>query len=125
MPDSWAASTSPPVAATPLRRLRRLTLVIVILLCVRSSVMSRSFRSRANGRVNTLIAAAAAQIAGHAVEDLLVCRRRRLGQQRRGLHDLPGLAVSALRHADFARRHLHGVLVLGVQAFDRGDRLAD
>ena len=45
-------------------------------------------------------------------------------QQGRGLHDLAGLAVAALRHADVAPGDLHGMLALGVQALDRGHRLA-
>ena len=66
----------------------------------------------ANCRVNALIAAAAAQIARHGGIDLGVGGRRGFGKQGRGVHDLAGLAVAALRHADIAPRHLHGVTAL-------------
>src|SRR6185436_16013790 len=124
MPTSWAASTSPPVAATPFNRWRRLTLLIVILLCVLSSVMSRPLSSGANGRVDALIAAAATEVSGHAGGDLLVGRRRFFRQQRRCLHDLAGLTVPALGHTDLAPGNLDGMLVLGMQAFNGGDGLA-
>src|SRR5581483_4676511 len=97
---------------------RRLTLAMTNLLCVPSSVMSRSPGSGANGRVDALIAAAAAEVAGHGAGDLRVGGRRLLRQKRGGVHDLPRLAVAALRHADVAPGNLHGMLVGRVQALD-------
>ena len=49
----------------------------------------------------------------------------RLGlQQRRGLHDLPGLAEAALCHVLIEPRLLYRVqATVGSQAFDRGDLL--
>jgi hypothetical protein len=73
--------------------------------------------------VDALIATAPAQIAGHAAGDVGVGRRRLLGEQRRRIHDLAGLAIAALRHAEVAPGDLHGVLALGVQALDGDDRL--
>src|SRR5262245_47676859 len=98
--------------------------MIFALLRVSSSVMSRPLGSGADGRVDALIAAAATEIAGHGAGDLGVCRRRLLGEKGRGLHDLPGLAVAALRHADIAPGDLDDVLALGMQTLDRDDRLS-
>src|SRR5688500_11966901 len=117
-PASCAARTRPPVAAAPLSRPRRLTLVMRHLLCVLSSVMSRSPGSGANGRVDALITAAAAEIAGHGFADFRIGRRGFLGEKGRRLHDLPGLAVAALRHAIVTPGNLHRMLALGMQAFD-------
>src|SRR4051812_32587524 len=87
-------------------------------------VMSRSLRGGADGRGNALIAAAAAEIARHAVVDVLVGWRGLLLQKRRRLHDLPGLAVAALRHAEIAPRDLHRVHALRIEALDGDDILA-
>src|SRR5262249_31534003 len=121
---SWAASTSPPVAAMPLISPRRLTFLIANLRWVLSSVRSGPLGSGANGRVDALIATAATEIAGHAGGNLIVGRRRLLRQQRRRLHDLPSLTIAALRHADLAPGNLDPMLVLGMQALDGGNGLA-
>src|SRR5262245_6725531 len=94
--------TSPPEAAMPLSRPRRLTLAMANRVWLPSSVMSRPLGGGADGRVDTLITAAAAEIAGHRLRDLGIGGRRLARQQRRGLHDLAGLAVAALRHAGVA-----------------------
>ena len=47
-----------------------------------------------------------------------------LGEQRRRLHDLAGLAVAALRHLLGDPGLLQRMLALGVETFDRGDLLA-
>src|SRR5688500_11573870 len=103
----------------PWSRPRRLTLEI-------TRVFGRSFMSRspgcgADGRVNALVAAATAEIARHRVGDLLVGRRGLLLEQCRGLHDLAGLAVAALRHADIAPGHLHGMIAVRIEALDGDD----
>ena len=51
-----------------------------------------------NGAANTLIHAAAAQIAYHRFIDLIVGGMRRFCEQPRSLHDLARLTVSALWH---------------------------
>src|SRR5258708_8549836 len=100
--------TSPPEATMPLSMPRGLTLVRIMGLPVRWWVMSRPLRGGTNRRLNALITAAATEIAFHGALDLVVARRRLRRQQRRRLHDLPGLAVAALRHAERAPRNLHG-----------------
>src|SRR3979411_2124424 len=87
-------------------------------------VMSRSLRGGANGLRDALVAAAAAEIAGHRIGDVLVARRGFLLEQGRGLHDLAGLAVAALRHAEIAPRDLDRVRALRVEPFDGHDLLA-
>src|ERR1043165_4687011 len=86
--------------------------------------MSRSLRGGAHGRMNALVTAAAAQVAGHGVGDVLVGRRGLLLEQRRGLHDLPARAVAALRHAELAPGDLHRMLALRVEPLDGDDGLA-
>src|SRR6185437_6983957 len=51
-----------------------------------------------DGGADALIGPAAADVAAHRLVDVVVGRLRLGGQQRRGGHDLPGLAVAALRH---------------------------
>src|SRR3954469_10732043 len=87
-------------------------------------VMSRSLRGGADGRFDALVAAAAAEVAGHRVHDVLVGRSGLRLEQGGGLHDLPGLAVAALRHAEIAPRDLNRMLALRVEAFDGGAGLA-
>src|SRR5258708_39360331 len=87
-------------------------------------VMSRSLRGGADSLRDALIAAAAAEIAGHRVDDVLVGGCGFLLQQRGSLHDLAGLAVAALRDAEIAPGDLHGVLALRVESLDGDDLLA-
>src|SRR5579871_4166458 len=49
---------------------------------------------------NALISAAAANVSGHGFVDVFVGRLGRLSQQLRRGHDLPGLAIAALRHIE-------------------------
>ena len=49
---------------------------------------------------------------------------RLLVEQRRGRHDLAGLAVAALRHVDLLPRQLQRVGAVGRQPFDRRDGCA-
>src|ERR1700731_4461382 len=86
--------------------------------------MSGPLRRIADRDMDALITAASTDVAVHGLVDLLVGRRRRLCQQRRRLHDLAGLAVAALRHADIAPGDLDGMLALGVEPLDGHDRLA-
>src|ERR1051325_7128420 len=50
-----------------------------------------------NGPPDALVRSASTEIAAHGVVDLFVGRLLVLHEQRRGGHDLPGLAVAALR----------------------------
>ena len=72
---------------------------------------SGSRRRQADSRRDSLIAAAPADIADHAVNNFLVRRVRIVGDQGRGLHDLAALAKSALRHVQFAPRRLHRLTI--------------
>jgi hypothetical protein len=74
-----------------------------------------------NGFVDALIAAAAADVAGHFFDDLFAARRSVLTEQGRCLHDLTGLTETALRHAQFAPRLLHWMIAVRAQAFDGRD----
>src|SRR5262245_47101992 len=86
--------------------------------------MSRPLRGGANGRMDALITTVAAQIARHRGVDLRIVGRRLALEQGRGLHDLAGLAVAALRHVQGSPGGLHRVFALRVKAFYRDHRLA-
>ena len=67
---------------------------------------------------------AAAEIAVHMRHHFFLGRVGILGKQRRRLHDLPGLAVAALRNLLGDPRLLQRMIALGAEAFDGGDLLA-
>src|SRR6516164_7624298 len=107
--------TRPPVASTPFRKPRRLTLSITAW----KGVMSGSCGGRLDGGGDALIAAAATDIAAHRIvyfgfRRVLVCR-----EERRGLHDLPGLAIPALRDIQCAPSLLHRMVTVAVGPLDR------
>src|SRR5580658_6247343 len=120
----FTASTSPVVERMPFRTPRRLTFSIsggaTSRMCL---VMSRS-RSLLDGGANALIGPASANVAVHRVVDVGVRGMGRLFQERRCLHDLAGLTIAALGHIERAPSLLERVIAFGVEAFDRGDRLA-
>src|ERR1700756_4168423 len=70
---------------------------------------------------DALVTAAAADVAGHRFNYLVVGRFWILYQQRGGLHDLPDLAIAALRDVELAPSLLNRVIAGRVQAFDRRD----
>src|SRR6516164_1864153 len=107
--------TRPPVARTPFRKPRRLTLSITAW----KGVMSGSCGSRLDGGGDALIAAAATDIAAHRIVYFGFGRVLRRGQQRRGLHDLAGLAIAALRDIQGAPRLLHRMITVAVEPLDR------
>ena len=74
-----------------------------------------------DGTDDARVGGAATEIAGHAVDDLLLGRIRILRKQRRGLHDLAGLAVAALRHLVLDPRLLYRVGIDRVQALNGRD----
>src|SRR5215469_9838941 len=81
-------------------------------------------RSLLDGSTNALIGAAAANVAGHGVLDLLVSWLGSLRQQRNGLHDLPRLAVSALGNRVLDPSNLNGVqFIRAGNRFDGDDFL--
>src|ERR1700688_3945779 len=65
-----------------------------------------------------LVAAAAADITRHRFADLVVGWFRIFDQECRGLHDLAGLAIAALRHIALTPGLLHGVIAGGMKALD-------
>src|SRR5262249_5432397 len=69
---------------------------------------------------DALIGAAAADV-GHGVVDILIGRLRLLLQERRRGHDLPGLAVTALRDVERRPRLLDGVRARGRETLDGDD----
>src|SRR6266566_3885837 len=84
-----------------------------------AALMSRSLRGAMDGGADALIGAAATDV-GHRGVDIGVGGMRILREQRRGSHDLPRLAVAALRHVFLDPRALHGVRAVLGEAFDRG-----
>src|SRR6266508_209856 len=107
----------PPSAALALRNCRR----------ERSIVMSCPFLGRVlDSRADSHIRTAAADVPRHGGVDVAISRVGIGGEQRRCGHDLPGLAIAALRHLQLDP----GLLDLlagwsGTDGLDRGDALAD
>src|SRR6202008_4485960 len=85
----------------------------------RTSLLRRGLLDRgANARVG----AAATDVAAHRVVDLLVGRLGGALEQRRGRHDLAGLAVTALGDTDVGPRRLQGLADrVGADPLDRDD----
>src|SRR5207302_1097843 len=90
----------PPYAAsspTGTRRRRRFS---------RIAAISWPARRGLDRRANPLIGAAATDVAGHRLVDIVIGGLRGLGEQAGRLHDLPTLAVAALRDVQAAPRGL-------------------
>src|SRR5436309_8262168 len=71
-----------------------------------------------NRLTNSEVCSASADIAAHRIINILVGRLRLAGQQRGGRHELPGLAVAALRHIHFHPRLLQRMRSIRRKAFD-------
>src|SRR3989442_4927247 len=84
--------------------------------------ISRLLRRAMDGGADPLIGAAAADVRHRGV-DIGVARGAVLGEQRRGGHDLPGLAVAALRHVLRDPGPLHPVAAARRQPVGRGHAL--
>src|SRR5665647_1759738 len=67
---------------------------------------------------------AAAQVARHGVINFSIRWVGVLLEQRGSRHDLPCLAVTALRYIEFLPRGLQGVSTLGIQTLDGDDLFA-
>src|SRR5260370_42639935 len=85
-------------------------------------LMSHSLRRAVNRRADPLVRAAATDISDLGV-DLRVARVGRLREQRGDGHDLPRLAIAALRHVFLDPGPLHSVRAVLREAFDRGHAL--
>jgi hypothetical protein len=86
---------------------------------------SHLFRGALDCALDAWIGSAPADVAVHVPDNLFVTRLRILGQQRRGLHDLARLAVTALYNLLRIPCFLQRMLTFGVQPLDSGDSLSD
>src|SRR3954470_6890785 len=113
----------PPAAAAVAKKPRRDRLVADEGSAVRSGVISASLcvrlRGEFDGLANADVGAATADVSAHGVIDVGICRARVACQQRRGRHDLPGLAIAALHDFMFNPCLLN--LCAGVRSADRFD----
>src|SRR5207237_1637827 len=108
----------PATAAPPTRKRRRLRFS-------RIAAISRPSCRGLDCRANPLIGAAATDVAGHRLVDIVIGGLRGLGEQAGGLHDLPTLAVAALRDVQAAPRGLDALADrCSADPLDGRDRLA-
>src|SRR5580658_2426113 len=84
----------------------------------RSLCMALSLGDALNGGDDAGVGTASADVAVHVPDDLLACRLGIVSQQIRGLHDLAGLAVAALRHLHRHPGFLQRMAGIRRQAFD-------
>src|SRR5271154_2010415 len=118
------ASPRPGAESRPFRTPRRLTFSIAEDATSRMCfVMSRS-RSLLDGGADALIGATSTDVAVHDAIYIGIRGMRRLFQERRGLHDLAGLTITALWHVQRAPSLLERVIACRVEPLDRGDCLA-
>src|SRR5437588_11579199 len=103
-PDPWARKSNPTMSPTPrpplTRRKSRREMpfrAMRLRMCISGLEVLRGF---VDGRANTNVSGAPANVAGHRAIDVGVGRLRHLIQQRCGRHDLPRLAITALRHIE-------------------------
>src|SRR6266705_3345174 len=103
MNGSLNPSARPPPAAAELtmnlRRERLVVLPLSVFFMVVSSGFLRHVSGHVHARTDALISAAAADV-GHRRVDVCVRRVGVFLEQRRSRHDLPGLAVAALRYVE-------------------------
>src|SRR5437773_4648640 len=125
-----SASPPPATAAEPTMNLRRERLVtfdtsgfFMIDLFSLGFRLARGLGRKMHGSTNALIRAAAADV-GHRLVDVGVARARILLEQRCRGHDLPGLAVAALRNVELRPRLLHRMRAGRGQPFDGDDPVA-
>jgi hypothetical protein len=70
---------------------------------------------------NALVSPAAADVAGHSLFYLTIGGLWIFQEQGRGLHDLPGLAITALRHIQLSPRFLNRMIAGRMKAFNGCD----
>src|SRR5580704_14142372 len=86
------------------------------------NMASRSLLGGAfDGAEDARIGPAAADIAVHVANDVVAARSLVGRQQCGGLHDLAGLAITALRHLQIEPGLLQWMVAIGRQALDGGD----
>src|ERR1051326_8298676 len=88
------------------------------------ALMSGSLGGPMDRGPNALVGAAAANVR-HRLIDVRIGGVRLLGEERGRGHDLPRLAIAALRHIFRDPGPLHGVGAVLGQAFDRRDTLVE
>src|SRR5882724_7262530 len=115
------SASPPPAAAVPTMNLRRETLVVLsVFFMVVSSGLLRHVGGHMHARADALIGAAAADIR-HGRVDVGVGGIGVFLQQRRGRHDLSGLAVAALGHVERRPGFLHRIGAGRGNSFDSDD----
>src|SRR5207249_8201080 len=72
-------------------------------------------------RTNTNVSRATTNIAAHRRVDIGIGGPFLFGEERGGGHDLPGLAIAALRHVELLPRRLQRRALARPQTFDRRD----
>src|SRR5262249_47990363 len=112
------------VAAERTRNSRRVTVDGVNLSMTGSFVhvgLTHNLRGPLYRNDDARICGAATEIAGHAVNDLLLGWVGVFRKQRDGLHNLTGLAVTALRHLLLNPGLLHRMGISRIEALNGGD----
>src|SRR6266436_794802 len=127
MNGSLNPSASPPPAAAELtmnlRRERLVVLPLSVFFMVVSSGFLRHVSGHVHARADALVGAAAADV-GHRRVDIGVARLRVFPDQSGGCHDLPRLAVAALRYVERRPGPLHGMGAVRGKPFDGDDPVA-
>src|SRR5947207_6163305 len=82
-------------------------------------IISRSCGCRFDRGGDALVAATAAYVAAHRAVDLILRRIFGRREQRRGLHDLTGLAIPALRNVEGTPGFLHRMHPVRIESLDR------
>src|SRR5215204_4770888 len=85
---------------------------------------SQSLGGFLHGAANALVGGAAAEIAAHRRVDVRIGRFAILGQEADRRHDLPGLAIAALRHVELDPGVLNRLRDFAADALDRRYGLA-
>src|SRR6266545_512781 len=118
------SASPPPAAAEPTMNLRRERFVarVVFFMVVSSGLLDHVGR-HVHASADALVGAAAADV-GHRRVDIGVARLGILLEQRSGRHDLPGLAVAALRHVERRPGLLHRMGTRRGKSFDGDDPVA-
>src|SRR5262245_19077664 len=118
----WKPSISPPPTATEARMKERRERVCFVM---SASLCLRDFGGTTDRLDDPLIGPATAKIVGHRGLDLRQRRILAFGDQSGGRHDLPALAIAALRNADLHPSLLDRMRAVGRQAFNGGDAFAN
>src|SRR5256885_1590897 len=115
-----SSARPPPASSDALSTVRRVRSAAACS-CDTTSLLFHT-RSDPDRTSNPVVAAAAADVAGHCRVNLIDIRLGCLPEQRARGHDLPGLTVAALHHIDFQPRLLQsGADLCSADMLDRVD----